>query len=87
VHLSPPTATSIRASADGVMSNRAGGYGVSVEAKTALVRRFYEEVSVRGTLALFRFSNGKVVEIWNQRDDLGLMEQLGAPACAGALPE
>jgi steroid delta-isomerase-like uncharacterized protein len=29
---------------------------------------------------IFRFGeDGKVAEIWNHRDDLGLMEQLGAP--------
>lgn len=33
---------------------------------------------------IFRFANGKVVEIWNHRDDLGLMQQLGAPIYAGA---
>jgi steroid delta-isomerase-like uncharacterized protein len=33
---------------------------------------------------VFRFSNGKVVELWNHRDDLGLMQQLGAPVHAGA---
>jgi predicted ester cyclase len=33
---------------------------------------------------IFRFEGGKVVEIWNHRDDLGLMEQLGAPIYAGA---
>lgn len=33
---------------------------------------------------LFRFSNGKVVEIWNHRDDLGLMEQTGSHIYAGA---
>ena len=33
---------------------------------------------------IFRFENGKVVEIWNHRDDLGLQEQLGAPVYAGA---
>jgi steroid delta-isomerase-like uncharacterized protein len=33
---------------------------------------------------VFRFSDGKVVEIWNHRDDLGLMLQLGAPVYAGA---
>lgn len=32
---------------------------------------------------IFRLSEGKVVEIWNHRDDLGLMEQLGAPVYAG----
>ncbi|HEX3330884.1 MAG TPA: ester cyclase [Gaiellales bacterium] len=36
---------------------------------------------------IFRFGDhGKVVEIWNHRDDLGLMEQLGAPVFAGAAP-
>jgi hypothetical protein len=34
---------------------------------------------------IFRFGDdGKVVEIWNHRDDLGLKEQLGAPVFAGA---
>jgi steroid delta-isomerase-like uncharacterized protein len=34
---------------------------------------------------IFRFDeDGKVAEIWNHRDDLGLMEQLGAPVFAGA---
>ena len=36
-------------------------------------------------LNLFRFRDGKVAEIWNQRDDLGLMQQVGAPVFAGAL--
>ncbi len=36
---------------------------------------------------VFRFAHGKVVEIWNHRDDLGLMEHLGAPVYAGAAPE
>ncbi|MGZ4316423.1 MAG: ester cyclase, partial [Gaiellaceae bacterium] len=32
---------------------------------------------------IFRFGDdGKVIEIWNHRDDLGLMEQLGAPVIA-----
>ena len=36
---------------------------------------------------IFRFgADGKVVEIWNHRDDLGLMEQLGTPIFAGAPP-
>jgi predicted ester cyclase len=36
---------------------------------------------------IFRFGDsGKVVEIWNHRDDLGLMEQLGASVFAGAAP-
>jgi steroid delta-isomerase-like uncharacterized protein len=34
---------------------------------------------------LFRFANGKVAEIWNHRDDLGLMEQVGADIHAGAV--
>jgi predicted ester cyclase len=36
---------------------------------------------------IFRFENRKVVEIWNHRDDLGLMEQVGAPVYAGARAE
>ena len=33
----------------------------------------------------FRFGDsGKVEEIWNHRDDLGLREQLGVPVFAGA---
>ena len=36
---------------------------------------------------VFRFDDGKVVELWNHRDDLGLMEQLGAPVHGGAAPE
>ena len=35
---------------------------------------------------IFRFERGKVVELWNHRDDLGLMQQLGAPIIAGARP-
>jgi steroid delta-isomerase-like uncharacterized protein len=36
---------------------------------------------------IFRFGvDGKVVEIWNHRDDLGLMNQLGASVFAGAAP-
>jgi steroid delta-isomerase-like uncharacterized protein len=36
---------------------------------------------------IFRFGDhGKVAEIWNHRDDLGLMEQVGAPIYAGAAP-
>ncbi len=27
---------------------------------------------------IFRFKNGKVVELWNHRDDLSLMRQIGA---------
>jgi steroid delta-isomerase-like uncharacterized protein len=36
---------------------------------------------------IFRFEDGKVAEIWNHRDDLGLLEQVGAPIYAGAAPE
>ena len=35
---------------------------------------------------LYRFEHGKVAEIWNHRDDLGLAEQVGAPIYAGARP-
>jgi len=35
---------------------------------------------------IFRIREGKVVELWNHRDDLGLMQQLGAEICAGAAP-
>ena len=33
---------------------------------------------------IFRFQGRHVVEIWNHRDDLGLMQQLDAPIFAGA---
>ena len=33
---------------------------------------------------IFRFEQGLVAEIWNHRDDLGLMEQVGAAIYAGA---
>ena len=36
---------------------------------------------------IFRFESGKVVEIWNHRDDLGLREQLGAAIFAGVRPD
>ena len=36
---------------------------------------------------VFRFENGKVAEIWNHRDDLGLREQIGSPIYAGARPD
>src|SRR5437870_3589016 len=32
----------------------------------------------------FRIRDGRVVELWNHRDDLGLMEQVGAPVFAGS---
>ena len=33
---------------------------------------------------IFRIVNGRVVELWNHRDDLGLMQQVGAPIHAGS---
>ena len=36
---------------------------------------------------IFRFEHGKVVEIWNHRDDLGLMEQAGPPVYVSARPD
>jgi len=36
---------------------------------------------------IFRFEDGKVAELWNHRDDLGLMQQLGAEIYAGAAPD
>ena len=36
---------------------------------------------------IFRFESGKVAEIWNYRDDLGLMQQLEVPVFAGAADE
>lgn len=35
---------------------------------------------------IFRFRDGKVIELWNHRDDLGLMQQLGAEIYVGAAP-
>jgi predicted ester cyclase len=35
---------------------------------------------------IFRFEHGKVAELWNHRDDLGLREQVGAAIYAGAAP-
>jgi steroid delta-isomerase-like uncharacterized protein len=34
---------------------------------------------------IFRLREGKIVEIWNYRDDLALREQVGAPIYAGAV--
>ena len=34
-----------------------------------------------------RFENGKVAEIWNHRDDMGLSEQIGSKVHAGAAPD
>jgi steroid delta-isomerase-like uncharacterized protein len=36
---------------------------------------------------IFRFRDGKIVEIWNHRDDLGLMQQVGVPVFAGSAPK
>ena len=45
-----------------------------------------ESVTFSG-VNIFRFrSDGKVAEIWNHRDDLALVEQLGASVYAGAEP-
>ncbi len=33
---------------------------------------------------IFRIAHGKVVELWNHRDDLGMMQQLDAPIYAGS---
>lgn len=33
---------------------------------------------------IFRIRDGRVVELWNHRDDLGLMQQVGAPVFAGS---
>ncbi len=33
---------------------------------------------------IFRVAQGQVVELWNPRDDLGVMQQLGAPIYAGS---
>ncbi len=35
---------------------------------------------------IFRIEGGQVVELWNHRDDLGLMQQIGAQIYAGAAP-
>ena len=35
---------------------------------------------------IFRFADGKVAELWNHRDDLGLMTQVGAPIFAMPAP-
>jgi predicted ester cyclase len=41
-------------------------------------------VATFSAVNIYRFADGKVVEIWNHRDDLGLAEQVGAPIYAGA---
>jgi steroid delta-isomerase-like uncharacterized protein len=35
---------------------------------------------------IFRIEGGKVAELWNHRDDLGLMQQMSAEIYAGAAP-
>jgi steroid delta-isomerase-like uncharacterized protein len=43
-----------------------------------------EQISVTG-IGIFRFSDGKVVESWDNFDQLGMMQQLGAvPPTGGA---
>jgi hypothetical protein len=34
---------------------------------------------------IFRLEKGKVAELWNHRDDLGLMQQVSAHIYAGAV--
>ena len=34
---------------------------------------------------IFRFKKGKVAEVWNHRDDFGLMEQVGTRIHGGAI--
>jgi hypothetical protein len=34
---------------------------------------------------IFRFKKGKVAEIWNHRDDFGLMQQVSAHIYASAI--
>jgi steroid delta-isomerase-like uncharacterized protein len=36
---------------------------------------------------IFRFEHGQIAEIWNHRDDLGLMEQAGPPLYVSARPD
>jgi steroid delta-isomerase-like uncharacterized protein len=36
---------------------------------------------------IFRLRDGRICEMWNHRDDLGLMQQVGASVYAGAAPE
>jgi steroid delta-isomerase-like uncharacterized protein len=43
-----------------------------------------KKVSFSG-VNLFRFENGKVAEIWNHRDDLGLMQQLSVEVYDGQI--
>ena len=45
-----------------------------------------KEVEFAG-VNIFRFSDGKVAEIWNHRDDLGLLTQLGAEVTTGPAAE
>jgi hypothetical protein len=33
---------------------------------------------------IFRIEHGRVVELWNHRDDLGLMQQVGGEVFAGS---
>ncbi len=53
-------------------------------------RGLWDETGPTGKSATFsgvnflRFAEGKVAEIWNHRDDLGLMQQLDVAIYAGA---
>ncbi len=47
------------------------------EGKWAGVEPTRKKVKFSG-INIFRFEKGKVVEVWNHRDDLSLMEQIGA---------
>src|SRR5262245_351962 len=47
------------------------------------VQPTYKRVKFCG-VNIFRIQNGKVVEMWNHRDDLGVMQQLGVPIYAGS---
>lgn len=35
---------------------------------------------------IFRLADGKVAELWNHRDDFGLIQQTGGEVYAGAAP-
>jgi steroid delta-isomerase-like uncharacterized protein len=47
------------------------------------VQPSHRQVTFSG-VNFFRIAHGKVVEIWNHRDDLGLLQQTGAEIYAGA---
>ena len=74
-------------------SSYAGWAGSLPTGRSPTARRALGELEPTGRRAtfsavnIFRFENGKVAEIWNHRDDLGLREQLGVAVHAGARPE